>query len=197
MMQSLLKDDVDFLPPIEGLRYIPDWISADEEKTLLNEIDRNPWLSDLKRRVQHYGYKYDYTARRVDPDMYLGTLPDWSGFLIERLTRLQLFQQKPDQMIINEYMPGQGISAHIDCVPCFADTVVSLGLGSTATMMFDRTATGERYELPLHPRSLVVLSGSARYEWRHSIPARKADIIEGYKTERGRRVSLTLRKVLS
>ena len=29
-------------------------------------MDARPWLSDLKRRVQHYGYKYDYRARAID-----------------------------------------------------------------------------------------------------------------------------------
>ena len=47
-------------PDISGLQYIPDFIARDEESALIANIDEQPWLNDLKRRVQHYGYKYDY-----------------------------------------------------------------------------------------------------------------------------------------
>ena len=40
---------------IKGLKNFFDFISKDEEKELLNNIDKSIWLTDLKRRVQHYG----------------------------------------------------------------------------------------------------------------------------------------------
>ncbi|MEY4902758.1 MAG: hypothetical protein RLZZ292_573 [Bacteroidota bacterium] len=61
---------------IEGLTYVPNFISSQEEKDLINHIDNEIWLTDLKRRVQHYGYKYDYKARRIDINMKIGNLPD-------------------------------------------------------------------------------------------------------------------------
>jgi hypothetical protein len=30
---------------------------------LLDAVDAAPWLSDLRRRVQHYDYHYDYTYK--------------------------------------------------------------------------------------------------------------------------------------
>lgn len=175
-------------PDIPGLQYIPDFITADEELGLIDIIDQQPWLSDLKRRVQHYGYKYDYKARTVTADSYLGPLPDW----LMPVTRKLSF--KPDQAIVNEYMPGQGISAHVDCVPCFDGTIASLSLGSGAVMQFANRL--EKRDLYLEPRSLIILSGPARYKWTHAIPARKSDVIDGFKIERRRRVSLTFRKVI-
>ena len=72
---SLLFDIEDQHPPnIEGLFYVPEFIKVQEECALLHAIDQKPWLSDLKRRVQHYGYKYDYNARAVTNDAYLGEL---------------------------------------------------------------------------------------------------------------------------
>ena len=97
---------------------------------------------------------------------------------------------------MNEFLPGQGISAHIDCVPCFANTVASLSLGSRCIMDFSNPKTGEKKSIVLIERSLIVLSGPARYEWQHAIPARKSDIINGAKIERGRRVSLTFRNII-
>ena len=102
-----------------------------------------------------------------------------------------------DQVIVNEYLPGQGISAHIDCEPCFKDTIVSMSLASNCIMYFtnesDRTL---KIPVLLEPRSIVVLTRQARYEWMHSITARRYDEWEGIRLERGRRVSLTFRKVI-
>lgn len=179
---------------IQGLSYVPDFVTTDEESALIAEIDVQPWLNDLKRRVQHYGYKYDYKARSVNEDAYLGSLPDWLLPLCEKLHKEKIFARPPDQVIVNEYQPGQGISAHIDCVPCFGETIASLSLGSESTMQFAKGA--ERHELYLEPCSLIVLSGPARYDWTHAIPARKSDSVDGYKVERNRRVSLTFRIVL-
>jgi alkylated DNA repair dioxygenase AlkB len=52
------------------------------------------------------------------------------------------------------------------------------------------------YDLYLQPHSLLILSGQARYEWTHAIPARQSDRIDGIKIMRGRRVSLTFRTVI-
>lgn len=181
---------------ISGLTYIPDFISAQEQDSLLSQIDQQPWLTSLKRRVQHYGYKYDYKARAVGNDSYLGSLPIWLSSLAEKLHDNKVFPSLPDQVIVNEYLPGQGISAHIDCVPCFADTIASLSLGSPCIMDFSNPKTGEKKSIVLEERSLIALSGPARYEWQHAIPARRSDILNGIKTERARRVSLTFRNVI-
>lgn len=183
-------------PDIPGLIYIPDFISCEEEAALLKAIDDTPWLHDLKRRVQHYGYKYDYKARTVAPDAYLGPLPNWLQLIAQKLKTKDLFPRQPDQAIVNEYLPGQGIAAHIDCAPCFDDAIASLTLGSAAMMQFTHPDTKERQELYLKERSLILLSGPARYEWQHSIPARKSDTIDSFKIPRERRVSLTFRNVI-
>jgi len=181
---------------IPGLSYTPDYITADEQDALISQIDQESWLNDLKRRIQHYGYKYDYKARTVGNDAYLGALPQWQVSLVQKLWLDKIFGAAPDQVIINEYMPGQGISAHTDCVPCFDDTIASLSLGSPCIIQFSNPRTGEKQEVFLEERSLIILSGEARYEWQHGIPARKSDIVDGFKIERGRRISLTFRNVI-
>ena len=181
---------------ISGLTYVPDFITSAEHDFLLSQIDQKPWLTDLKRRVQHYGYKYAYKARALNNNAYLGLLPDWLSSVCKKLHDDRIFLSIPDQVILNEYLPGRGISAHIDCVPCFADTIASLSLGSHCIMEFSNPKTGEKKSIALEERSLIVLSGPARYEWQHAIPARKSDIINGIKTERGRRVSLTFRNII-
>lgn len=181
---------------IGGLQYIPNFITPLEHDDLLSTVDQQPWLNDLKRRVQHYGYKYDYKARGVSRDSYLGALPDWLEPFSARLFNHEAFGQKPDQVIVNEYMSGQGISAHIDCIPCFSGSIASLSFGSAAMMQFSNSQTEEKREYYLEPRSLIILSGEARYEWKHSIAARKSDVVNGFRVIRDRRVSLTFRNVI-
>src|SRR4051812_25674633 len=163
---------------VPGLRYLPGFVDASQEQELLAAIDAQPWLADLKRRVQHYGYRYDYKARKVDPAMYLGPLPDWALPLAGRLAEEGLMPSAPDQLIVNEYEPGQGISPHIDCVPCFGPVICSLTLGSSCVMELSSVSDDGRVSLLLESRSLLVLAGAARFDWRHSIPARKSDHLD-------------------
>lgn len=181
------------LDEIKGLRYLPDFVTIDEGKALLQAIDDRPWSPDLStRRVQHYGYRYDYRARQIDPDMHLGPLPDFAQPIVDLLGREQIFDVPPDQVIVNDYQPGQGIGAHVDCVPCFGNTVASLSLGSACEMEFQHRRTRKTIRLTLAPWSLLVLTSEARYDWTHAIAARRID--NGQL--RARRVSLTFRNVI-
>ena len=177
----------------DGLTYLENYISEGEADRLIQEIDAAPWRTDLKRRVQHYGYRYDYKARQARREDYLGRLPEVFQQLAERLTTEGHFQAVPDQVIVNEYQPGQGISAHIDCQPCIGETIASLSLLSACVMRFASQTRSQKMDLHLQPASLLVLSGDARHLWTHAIPARKTDILEGQKHLRSRRLSLTFR----
>ena len=116
--------------------------------------------------------------------------------LCHRLQQEGHFSKPPDQVIINEYQPGQGITLHTDCVPCFEETIASLSLGSPCVMNFTHTNTGENTSHLLEPRSLLLFSGDARYQWKHGIAARKSDKHDGQIIARGRRISLTFRNVI-
>jgi alkylated DNA repair dioxygenase AlkB len=183
-------------PPIPGLTRLDDWVGKAEELQLLELVDAGIWRNDLKRRVQHFGYRYDYRARSVSSADYLGPLPGWLAVLAGRLVDKGAFSSLPDQVIVNEYLPGQGISAHIDCVPCFGETIAVLSLGGSVVMTFQCASTDARREMVLPACNLLVLSGPARYDWLHAIPARKSDMIAGVRAQRLRRVSLTFRSVV-
>ncbi|WP_343558106.1 alpha-ketoglutarate-dependent dioxygenase AlkB [Sphingobacterium sp.] len=200
-----LPDDLDNTPSINegidlsailGLLYIPNFITRIEEKNLLSAINGEEWLNDLKRRVQHYGYKYDYRARSLNYSMYLGDLPNWSIPLTKRILNKHFSDENPDQLIVNEYLPGQGIANHVDCQPCFGETIFSLSLGSACVMDFVHVESKRIISLMLEPRSLLVMSDEARYKWTHGIAARKSDDYRGKSYNRQTRVSLTFRKVI-
>ena len=180
---------------IKGLTYIPNFIDKLEVKGFIDAINSEQWLSDIKRRVQHYGYKYDYKARSIDYSMFIGQLPSWAMTMAQRLFDEKHIDVLPDQLIINEYEPGQGIANHVDCEPCFGDTIISLSLGSSCVMDFINLRTKKKIEVMLESGSLVVISGEARHNWTHGIAQRKTDNFSGLKTDRRLRISMTFRKV--
>ncbi len=179
------------LTSIPGLKHITNFITPEQEQLLLKTVDEEPWLSDLSRRVQHYGYKYNYKERSISTSMAIGPLPLWSQLLAAQIRADNYIPHMPDQMIVNEYLPGQGIGAHIDCIPCFDDHIASVSLGSRTKMVFTNKERTKRIDLDLYPRDLLVFSGESRYEWLHAIARTTHDA----GMPRGRRVSLTFRKV--
>lgn len=181
---------------INGLIYIENFISLDEQNFLIESIDKYPWDSSLKRRTQHYGYKYDYTKKNIDKSSYVGAVPDIFKIYCESLTKNEWFANAPDQIIINEYLPGQGISKHVDCIPCFDKTIASLSLNTSCIMQFEQWGQNEKKFLLLKPLSLLILTGDARYRWMHSIPACTEDVWNEEVLPRGRRISLTFRKII-
>ena len=175
---------------IPGLVYIPNFISDMQQQYIAADIDNHSWSSELSRRVQHYGYKYDYKNRSVDESMRVDDLLPWMKVYGQKFVDRGLFSDVPDQAIINEYKIGQGIGKHIDCQPCFNDTIASLSLLSGCIMEFSRSE--EVLELYLEPKSLLVISAEARYNWFHGIPARRFD----HGVARARRISVTFRNVI-
>lgn len=60
--------DVTRLPP--DVRYFSDFLSREEEEAIKVRLDAGEWSNTLKRRVQHFGYLYDYKARTVTADTF-------------------------------------------------------------------------------------------------------------------------------
>lgn len=181
---------------VSGLTYIPDYIKLDEQNLLSETIDVQKWSIKSQRRIQEYGYKYDYKNGAFASSTYLGALPDWTQTIATRLYNDGLMGNMPEQVIVNEYQPGQGIISHIDCIPCFGNTIITLSLGSDCVMNFTHSQTKEKAKILLKPGSLLIFQGEARYVWEHGIAECNRDNYKGKEFVRTRRVSLTFREIL-
>ena len=187
---------------VPGLTYARNFLSPSEEKALVEEIDRSDWICDLSRRVQHYGWRYNYKARRVDSSDYLGLLPRWAEFIADRLVSSALLPQRPDQLIVNEYVGDQGIHRHSDS-ESFADDIATVSLNDSWEMVFRKKPLASKCTVRqiLERRSVAVMSGESRWEWTHEIPSRQTEPDPNGRTKqsrrtRNRRISLTFRKVI-
>ena len=158
-----------------GATLVPDIVTEAEEERILLRISQAPWMTDLSRRVQHYGHRYDYRAPGNGRHAPAPAFPRWATVIGDRLAPY-FDGAMPEQCIVNEYRPGQGIGMHADH-SSFGDVVVSLSLGDAWTMNF-RPRSARPYvrdglasdEVALLPRrSALVLRGPARSRWMHGI----------------------------
>jgi alkylated DNA repair dioxygenase AlkB len=175
------------IPDIPGLTYTPGFVDAQTERRLVDAIDRGVWDTSWERRRQLYGRTYGREGRSPLP------LPAWGRALANQAAHAAGFPELFDQMLVNDYLPGQGIALHRDYEP-FDRTVVSVSLLSACVMDFRRVKDGRREAMLLEPRSLLVLSDDARYEWEHGIARRKNDRWHGSLMPRSRRISVTFRR---
>lgn len=101
------------LPP--GLIIIENFITSDEEETLMNlmkwsKCDEQQCNAVLKhRQVQHFGYEFRYDTNNVDVNKPLidAPIPNECDFLWDRL-RSQHISTPAHQLTVNKYEPGQG-----------------------------------------------------------------------------------------
>ena len=173
-----------------------DFITTAEEAELLQTIDALPWDATLRRRTQHYGRRFDYLRKSVGVDESPPP-PECIAKVASRLCQAQPplvpWETGADlwhelQITVNEYEPGVGIASHVDTHSAFADGIAALTLAAGCAFRMQRappetgsaTVTRSPTDLAvwLPPRSLLVMTGAARYEWRHSISGRKYDRVQ-------------------
>ena len=182
---------------VPGLYYFPEFLDSAAQSKAVAQIDASSecWLKDLERRVQHYGWRYDYRARTITSDMGLGPLPDWVAEIAKRLCdETKLFNRTPDQAIVNEYVPGQGIALHAD-KNCFGPAVATISLGDDWEMKLRpvRGKSSEDKRILLVRGSALIMVDEARDRWMHGIDKRMIEAPG--RRKRRRRLSLTFRTV--
>src|SRR3989338_4672598 len=168
---------------IPGLTIRADFADHEMQKRLMAEINSiSGWQTSLARRVIQYGFRYVYKSEAGDRRgalMSEAPFPPWIQSLADQL---QTIVDRPlRQCIINEYHPGQCITAHSDS-PKFGNTVVTLSLGVAAKFIYRWHKTICR-EFRLLPGTLLIMRDEARYFWTHEMcPDR---------SQRGNRYSIT------
>jgi len=176
-MPTLFPVEVN-LPP--GFRYFPDFISNEEEEKLhweILNISLNPMVFhgfEAKRKVASFGCHWSFTSKTLTK----GTeIPETFHPLILRISdQLAIDADKFCELLITEYPVGSVINWHRDAPPF--ELIAGISLLSDCTLRFrpcDKEIQNRKsiVALPVAPRSLYLISGEARTDWEHSIPAVK------------------------
>jgi DNA oxidative demethylase len=160
-------------PP--GLVYVPDLITAPEEKGLLSRLAEEPYDEVrmhgqvARRTVRHYGVSYHFETAEITAG---DAIPEWLEDLRRRCAELLgITEERLAECLLTRYPPGATIGWHRDA-PMFGD-VVGVSLGSACLLRFQRGQGDQRrvFEQALDPRSGSALTGPSRSAWQHSIPA--------------------------
>ncbi|PMD90497.1 alpha-ketoglutarate-dependent dioxygenase AlkB [Siphonobacter sp. BAB-5405] len=178
---------------VPGLFLYPDFIDEAREAQLVHEIDHQTWIVDYKRRLQYYGYRNELD-KPYDLIKFPVEMPSLIYQLSKEIVEQHILLHQPDQVIINEYEPGEGIKPHKDR-NYYDNQICGVNLGSGCIMRFIRGKNLEVIDVEIPRRSLYVMQDEARLKWKHAIPPRKKDVVDGQIQHRERRVSITYRKV--
>ena len=173
--QAELFGDAPALP--EGFVFQPEFISADEERALLDGIAHLE-LAEAKykqytarRRIAYFGFGYDFVSNKLDA---APPAPPFLESLRAKLaTWMEVAPEALAQALVTEYRPGTPLGWHRDA-PDYG-RVAGISLGGWARMRLRRYPPGDDEPLVLNlaPRSAYQMNGVARWQWQHSIPANK------------------------
>jgi len=114
---------------VPGFFLYKDFITIEQEQALLDEIDSQIWMVDYARRLQYYGFRneledpYDLIQIPV-------SIPPKILQLSEEIVSKNLLDIQPYQVIINEYIPGEGIRPHKDR-NYYENQICGINLGSS------------------------------------------------------------------
>lgn len=188
------EDDVGTGPP-KGLYHFPNLISSQLQTQLCDSLSTNVFNCGSNQAMLFSSATSSAFPAFLTP--LLEALPNLLQFKLPVSVYADLFATTlPRQAIFNLYLAGQGITPHVDLLR-FADGIIGVSLGSAAVMEFTRN--GHYHSILLKPGDLYVLSGEARYEWQHGIPAREVDNFDMagqlVAVRRKLRMSITLRRM--
>jgi alkylated DNA repair dioxygenase AlkB len=156
------------------MKYRPEFLSANEERALLADIETLPFREfefrgfTGKRRTVSFGWRYDFNGGG------LTRTEDMPEFLTPVRARAEAFAGIAagsfQQVLVTEYAPGAGIGWHRDR-SVFGDVAGISLLSSCTFRLRRRTEKGfERNTLVADRRSVYLLRGPSRTEWQHSLP---------------------------
>lgn len=183
---------------IPGLLYSDHYISEQQEEHLLRNVNSNTkaWKQLNNRSLQNWGGLPHVKGMLPTP------LPNYLQLLTNQLSTPDIHF---NHVLINKYLPGQGIDAHIDG-PAYKPHAHILSLNSPVVMNFYDTQQKHQLicSLLLRPRSLLSLSAFAYNSVYHGIDECHSHVIDrkvlnasdsevGLTIERKERISLTIR----
>lgn len=186
----------------------------------MQAVDKTPrprWTQLSNRRLINYG------GVPHPKGMIAEDIPVWLHHYVERINQLNVYAEgiKANHVLVNEYLPGQGIMPHLDG-PLFFPTITTISCGShTVLEYYEQTedASGQdgsgslvrqhKTSVLLEPRSLLVVKDDMYHKYLHSIAEREEDTIDarvanlslvsnahaGDVLRRDKRISLTIRHV--
>ncbi|XP_062028722.1 uncharacterized protein LOC133744668 [Rosa rugosa] len=149
-------------------------------------LDRLPdWAAELSDSIHKVVLSCDSDSHPIELGSARGGKQNGSPFPSELLSRVPL----SDQLILNSYQPGETdfMSVHFSPVE-----------GTSGGFLEDQGKDPVTTKIPVYltPGSLILMSGEARYQWKHEINRKPGfQKWQGEELNQKKRISITLRKL--
>ena len=175
-MQANLFDGEETEASIEGLVYQPEFLTAEEERALIEIIRTLPLHAaqykqyEARRRVLSFGGSFDFDTNTLQPT---SALDDRLRPLRQRVAQwLGVPDENLVHALVSEYVPGTPLGWHRD-VPNF-EVICGVSLGGLGTMRFrpypyKQMTASKTVQLSVEPRSIYKMEGPARWDWQHAV----------------------------
>jgi len=158
-----------------GLNIITNAIKSHTEHRLMQYIGSNSWKKASNRRVQHYGYTFNTEHFHCKNTIVNPCDPIPQVFVEELSQALGEPATDFNQVVIDEYMPGQALPLHIENISLFNEKIIILSLGSDVFMQFI-TDSRNIHSIFVPRRSITILTGDARWYWKHGVPSHMSEL---------------------
>lgn len=187
---------------INGLTLFTDIFTQEYEDKIFEHIDKKEWNTTISRQTQHYGYNYPYkgSKRLLSADNSdIDGLYKFDGIIKElRDIIIEKFDYFCDQGIVNKYDSKTSIGAHTDNENLFDDKIFGFSILGPTIMRFKHISGDKKFiDVLLPRRSLIIMSGDARYMYTHEINKLPKRFITKNNIDEDKycRISITFRKL--
>ena len=209
---------------VPGLIILDNFISEEEEKVLVEEIEKNEWNKLSHRQVQHYGYEFLYGKNTINKKNKIGDLPVFCNSILSKFTgvlkeftldhdrtkqyQAEFYNYKTENQQSVCFLEKNGMFDQLtinkyssgEGIPPHVDTHspfndIYCSISLLSGVVMTFTKENLSRSIYLKPRSAAFFTNELRYEWEHSIALRKVDLIENSIKSRSKRISLTFRKI--
>jgi alkylated DNA repair dioxygenase AlkB len=111
--------------------------------------------------------------------------------IMDRLIEGDHIPYSPRQMTINYYEPNEGLRPHTDNPTVIKEWIVGFSLLSSCVIDFtSNTDPNKSFHYLLHPGSVMIQQGDARYNWQHGISPHTTHRLGHTIIKRSYRISL-------
>ena len=173
---------------LPGLHLFENFISLDEEKELIRQIEESQppfklshwngkhWNKEWGTEIRFVGAKH---TGAIDDATQSKHLPQFLQKVLQRFTSgeyLPTAAFQPNNCNAIKYevsKTGHYLGAHFDDRRLSGELLANVSMLCDATMVYVNPETNQTVEVLLPRRSLQVVTGESRYKWKHSIPINK------------------------
>ena len=202
LLETIENPFTPFSEPISGLHLYREFISEEEERQIISELDGTgnpdaflPWQFSRfngRHRGKRWGVHCNLRDRRVGPAEN-PMPPFFFDIILPKLKRVAAMTNcTPNEANAIDYhrIKGDYLEDHVDDRQLSKEPIANLSIGGDCYMTFinqkKKLGSNEPSRVLLPRRTLQVLTGNARYDYSHGI--RNQDLLDD------RRVSVTMRE---